>query len=139
MTTLLVAALGAAGAQEQSEYDPDLKYAQVRRVVMQENTDGSWRFSVTVRHADTGWDHYADLWQVVAAESGNVLGERPLAHPHTGEQPFTRSLSGVEIPAGVETVMVRAKCNRHGYQGRQVRIDLDAEEGQGYTIRRREQ
>src|SRR6056297_2190336 len=77
--------------------DQNLDYAQVRYVEVYENGDGSWRFSVTVRHADTGWDHYADLWQVVDLTTGDVLGERVLAHPHTQEQPFTRSLSRVEI------------------------------------------
>ena len=25
-----------------------------------------YRFSVTVEHADTGWDHYADGWEAVS-------------------------------------------------------------------------
>jgi hypothetical protein len=109
---------------------------------MEENADGSWNFSVTVRHADSGWDHYADLWQVVAEPGGEVLDERTLAHPHTSEQPFTRSLSGVTIPSSVETVRVRARCNRHGFHGQQVVVPLDenpdTDEGEHYTIRRRD-
>ncbi len=85
-----------------------------------------WNIHVTIRHPDTGWDHYADLWQVLDAESGEVIAERPLAHPHTNEQPFTRSLSRVEIPEGVETIRIRAKCTRHGYQGRQMLVSLDS-------------
>ena len=50
--------------------------------------DGTYRFSVTLRHADTGWDHYANKWDVVAPD-GTVLGTRVLAHPHVQEQPFT--------------------------------------------------
>jgi hypothetical protein len=34
---------------------------------------GTWRFSVAVRHADTGWEHYADKWQVLGPD-GAVLG-----------------------------------------------------------------
>jgi hypothetical protein len=128
-------AIGAA-AEEESAYDPDLKYAQVREVVMEREAEERWTFHVRVRHADSGWDHYADLWQVLDAETGEVLGERPLAHPHTNEQPFTRSLRGVEIPASVETVLVRAKCTLHGYHGQQVRIPLDQPEGRHYSIRR---
>lgn len=52
-----------------------------------------WTISVTLRHGDTGWDHYADLWEVYAPD-GTLLGRRELAHPHVNEQPFTRSLSG---------------------------------------------
>ncbi|MCC2110515.1 MAG: hypothetical protein KDJ16_00600 [Hyphomicrobiales bacterium] len=72
-----------------------------------------YRADVTVRHADSGWDHYADRWQVMTGE-GTVLGERVLLHPHETEQPFTRSLSGIEIPADVSEVFVRAHDSVHG-------------------------
>lgn len=76
-----------------------------------------FRFAVTVRHADAGWDHYADRWEVLGP-GGEVLGVRELAHPHVDEQPFTRSLSGLGIPAGVDEVTVRARDSAHGYGGR---------------------
>jgi len=72
------------------------------------------RFSVTLSHPDTGWDHYADAWEILDAD-GNRLGIRELAHPHEAEQPFTRSLSGVVIPVGTDTVYVRGRCNVHGW------------------------
>lgn len=72
------------------------------------------RFSVTLSHPDTGWDHYADAWEVLDAD-GNSLGIRELLHPHETEQPFTRSLSGVAIPAGATVVYVRARCNVDGW------------------------
>lgn len=75
---------------------------------------GGWRFDVTVSHADEGWDHYADAWEV-ASPSGEVLGTRELLHPHETEQPFTRSLSGVAIPEGVDRVLVRARDSVHGW------------------------
>ncbi len=82
-----------------------------------------WRVSVTLKHPDSGWDHYADAWQVVDA-NGKVLGERVLAHPHENEQPFTRSLGGVKIPAGTESVWIRAKCSRDGWVGESVEYPL---------------
>jgi hypothetical protein len=36
---------------------------------------GSYRFDVTVRHADTGWDHYADAWDILTPD-GTLLGSR---------------------------------------------------------------
>lgn len=75
---------------------------------------GVWRFDVTVRHADTGWDHYADLWTIEDPD-GNLLGERVLAHPHVEEQPFTRSLRGVAIPEGLEQVVIRPRDSVHGF------------------------
>lgn len=50
--------------------------------------DGKYRISATLAHDDTGWDHYADRWDVLD-ESGQVIGVRELAHPHVNEQPFT--------------------------------------------------
>jgi len=76
--------------------------------------DGTWRFDVTVEHADTGWDHYADAWEVLAPD-GAVLGTRTLLHPHENEQPFTRSLAGVAVPDGITEVIVRAHDSVHGY------------------------
>jgi hypothetical protein len=68
---------------------------------------GTWQFVVTVRHADQGWDHYADKWQVLAPD-GTELGERVLLHPHVDEQPFTRSLGGVAVPNDLAAVEIRA-------------------------------
>lgn len=79
-------------------------------------TGGTWIFAVTVRHGDAGWGHYADRWEIVAPD-GTVLGTRVLLHPHESEQPFTRSLAGVEIPAGVTEVTVRAHDKVHGFGG----------------------
>ncbi len=84
---------------------------------------GAWRFRVTVAHGDSGWDHYADKWDVVAP-GGAVLGTRVLLHPHESEQPFTRSLGGVEIPENVTEVTLRAHDSVHGYGGKEVTVKL---------------
>ncbi len=84
---------------------------------------GAWRFRVTVAHGDTGWDHYADKWDVVAPD-GTVLGTRVLLHPHETEQPFTRSLGGVAIAQGVNEVTLRAHDSVHGYGGKEVTVKL---------------
>jgi hypothetical protein len=77
-------------------------------------TGATWRFDVTVRHADTGWEHYADAWRILGPD-GRSLGQRTLYHPHVDEQPFTRSLAGVSIPDGIGTVMVQARDSVHGW------------------------
>ena len=73
-----------------------------------------WRFDVTVAHADTGWEDYADGWRVELAD-GTILETRVLAHPHVDEQPFTRSLFDVAIPDGTDTVHIRASTNVTGW------------------------
>lgn len=74
----------------------------------------TWRFDVTLSHPDTGWDHYADGWRVLDMQ-GNELGLRVLHHPHVDEQPFTRSLSGVAIPAGLTQIQIQARCSVDGW------------------------
>lgn len=88
-----------------------------------QQADGAWHFSITVAHPDSGWDHFADRWEVIGAD-GEVLGVRVLLHPHVQEQPFTRTLSNVAIPDETHFVMVRANCNVDGLGGREWRIDL---------------
>lgn len=84
---------------------------------------GAYSFDVTVRHADEGWNHYADKWDVLAPD-GTVLGTRVLYHPHVDEQPFTRSLSGVKVPSGTDQVTIRAHDKVHGYGGAEVTVKL---------------
>ena len=95
---------------------------QIREVTA-DKTGTSWRISVTLAHPDTGWDHYADGWEVLAPD-GTRLGYRELHHPHVDEQPFTRSLSGVDIPEGTERVLVRARCSVDGWAEETVSVDL---------------
>jgi hypothetical protein len=97
--------------------------ADVVEVVVAANDRGGYNFTVTVAHGDTGWDHYADRWEVLDGD-GNILGTRTLYHPHVNEQPFTRSLSGIEIPDRVRVVTVRAHDRVHGYGGKVVSVDL---------------
>jgi hypothetical protein len=99
--------------------------ADVVDVRAAQSGDGTWRFDVTVLHADAGWDHYADKWDVVGPD-GTVFGERVLLHPHDNEQPFTRSQTGIQIPDDVSEVAVRAHDSVHGYGGAQMSVDLDA-------------
>jgi len=83
----------------------------------------AWAISVTLKHADTGWEHYADLWQVYSPE-GDLLGERVLLHPHVDEQPFTRSQSGIRIPEGTTEVIIRARDTVHGMSPQEYRLKL---------------
>ena len=87
------------------------------------NGTNSYNFTVTVLHKDTGWEHYANKWDIID-EDGIVLGTRILHHPHVKEQPFTRSLSGVEIPETVKVVKIRAHDSVHEYGGKVVSIEL---------------
>lgn len=84
--------------------------------------DGPYVFAVTVSSPDTGWEKYADEWRI-ESETGDVLGVRELTHPHVDEQPFTRSLGGVEVEAGTD-VVVTARDSVEGYCGERVSVTV---------------
>ena len=100
----------------------DLRYAHVLDVTRESLGSSQVRFDVTLVHDDDGESpQYADWWQVEDL-SGNTLGVRVLTHSH-GTQPFTRSTS-IEIPPGVETVIIRGHDMLHGFGGQVVQLDL---------------
>ena len=103
---------------------PALADAPVIEAASAARNGGGWTISVSLRHPDTGWDHYADGWEVLAPD-GTSLGLRVLAHPHVDEQPFTRSLSGVTIRAGLNRVHIRARCLTDGWSDTLFPLDLD--------------
>ncbi|MDH5353316.1 MAG: hypothetical protein OEY09_02630 [Gammaproteobacteria bacterium] len=96
---------------------------QVRIVDVKVRCQSDCTFAVTLEHADEGWEHYANQWDVVTLE-GELIESRVLFHPHVDEQPFTRSLSGVAIAKGVKQVKVRAKDLKHGYSSQEFLVDL---------------
>ena len=81
-----------------------------------------WTVAVTLRHGDTGWEDYADGWRLVSRD-GDVLATRALAHPHVDEQPFTRSLSGLDLPQG-EAVFVESSTSVTSWSGARFRLPI---------------
>jgi hypothetical protein len=95
----------------------------VVKVTVQPDGSGTYLFAVTLLHDDTGWDHYADRWEILN-QKGEVLASRVLMHPHVQEQPFTRSLSGVSVPKGIDVVTVRGHDSVHDYGGKEVSVAI---------------
>ena len=81
------------------------------------------KFNVTIRHADEGWSHFANGWQIFTPK-GELIGHRALAHPHVNEQPFTRSIRNIKIPDNVDTAILRANDSVHGESDRKYVIKL---------------
>lgn len=102
-------------ATDEPPRDPDL-CAHVIDGTIEASGDGTYVVSATVSSPDTGWDKYADAWEVRDPE-GNVLGTRELLHPHVDEQPFTRSLTDVQIPPGLESAVLVARDSVEGFCG----------------------
>lgn len=97
--------------------------ANIVKVEVAKQGENTYRFDVTVFHSDEGWGHYADQWDIVCSD-GTVLAVRTLLHPHVDEQPFTRSLSGVKIPEGIDHLSVRAHDSVHEYGGKELAIEI---------------
>jgi len=81
------------------------------------------QFTVTVRHADEGWDHYANVYEILDPD-GQVISTRVLRHPHVDEQPFTRSQARVRIQHTTTRVVIRAGDSVHGLGGRTVEVEI---------------
>lgn len=100
-----------------------------------EKSGDGWHVSVTLHHHDTGWDHYADQWRIVDA-NGKEIAKRVLLHPHVGEQPFTRGLGGVHIPAGDEIIFIEAHDKVHGWSPKRLRVDMKKAKGVRFRVER---
>jgi hypothetical protein len=87
------------------------------------DTEAGWDFDVTVSSPYDTPERYADAWRVVGPD-GEVFGVRELLHDHAAEQPFTRSLRGVEIPAEVDAVVVEGRDSSNGWGGQTVEVPL---------------
>ncbi|MDQ2778454.1 MAG: hypothetical protein M3Y32_02720 [Pseudomonadota bacterium] len=97
---------------------PDVLGAEVR-------ASGADRFDFDVRIASP-YDsptRYGDGLRVQGA-GGVVYGVRKLVHDHADEQPFTRDLYGVKIPAGVTSVTVQGRDQHSGWGGKTVDVKL---------------
>ena len=116
----LILMAGIASAQPQPEAQ---KYPDVLNVKVQARGDQRFDFDVTVSSPYDTPQRYADAFRVTGAD-GRTYGERKLLHDHANEQPFTRDLYGVDIPAGVQSVIVQARDLKNGYGGKSMEVKL---------------
>jgi len=93
----------------------------------------TWHVSVTLRHDDAGWNHFADVWRIVD-EKGKELSKRTLFHPHDKEQPFTRYISAVRIPSGTKIVYIEAHDKKHGWSKQRIKVDLNKSKGYRFEV-----
>lgn len=82
-----------------------------------------WTFAVTISSPYDSPERYADGWRILGPD-GTEYGFRLLTHDHAAEQPFTRTLDGVEIPAGVTTVTVEGRDQQFGFGGATFELTL---------------
>jgi hypothetical protein len=98
-------------------------YPDVIEVEVARSGEGGYRFDVTISSPYDTPERYADAWRVKGPD-GTVYGVRELLHDHSSEQPFTRSLDGVEIPADVTKVTVEARDLENGWGGETLEVTI---------------
>ena len=114
---LLSAAGAGAGEADVLSVDVDCKAPKQGQAV------SICRIWVKLQHADTGWKHYANRYDVLDMQ-GNLIASRVLRHPHVDEQPFRRRLGPIAILREVENVKVRAHDLVHGLGGAEVTAEI---------------
>lgn len=133
--SLLLAACGAGagGSSPQPSASPvagaaataagEQRHPDIVEVEISPAGASTFDLAVTVSSPYDTPQRYADGWRVVAPD-GAVLGTHTLMHDHAAEQPFTRTQTGVEIPAEVGEVTVEGRDQRYGFGGGTVTIDV---------------
>jgi hypothetical protein len=117
-------ALGAATSSSalaqpvNSQKHPDILSATVKA----RGVD-TFDFDVTVSSPYDTPQRYADAFRALTLDR-KVLGERVLLHDHQTEQPFTRDLYGVRIPADIKRVIIEGRDQLHGWGGKTIEVAL---------------
>jgi hypothetical protein len=113
-----------ATATDAPDADTDQRFPDVVDATAEQADDGTWTVAATISSPYDSPDRYADAFRVLDGASGDELGVRELTHPHSDEQPFTRSLTGLEIPDGVTAVVVEGRDLANGWGGATVELTL---------------
>ena len=119
---LVVLSACGGGAAPDEQHSDGQRYPDVLSAEL-EPTDDTWRLHATLSSPYDTPERYADAFRALA-EDGTVLGVRELAHDHANEQPFTRSLNGLEIPDGIERITVEGRDLRYGWGGATVELEV---------------
>jgi hypothetical protein len=99
------------------------KHPDIIDVTVKTSGANRFDFDVTVSSPYDTAQRYADAFRVASLD-GKVYGERILLHDHATEQPFTRDLYGVTIPAGIRLVVVQGRDQQYGYGGKIMQVSL---------------
>lgn len=125
LVVVLLAALASAGCASEVETSspspsPEAASGQdfpdIVEAELSPEGGETWSLAVTVSSRYDTPERYADGWRVLA-QDGEVLGTHELMHDHAGEQPFTRTQTGLRIPEDVDEITVEGRDLANGYGG----------------------
>jgi hypothetical protein len=114
----------SANSPSPSQAESEQRYPDVVDATAEHDGSDTFSFHVTISSPYDTPERYADGWRIIGPD-GAVYGEHSLAHDHASEQPFTRTQSGVRIPADVDEVTVEARDQQYGYGGETITLTIE--------------
>ena len=121
---LLCTALGVGCGDDVGPESEQARFPDVIGATATMADDGSWSVSATISSPYETADRYADAWRILGPD-GEALGVRELLHDHAAEQPFTRTLAGVEIEDRIESIVIEGRDQLSGWGGATFVLALD--------------
>ncbi|MGI9018392.1 MAG: hypothetical protein ACR2HR_15030 [Euzebya sp.] len=122
----------ATGSIPAVQADPDssstassdpAQFPDILDATLEQQDEGVFSVTVTVSSPYDSPERYADAWRVLSPDR-TVLGIRELTHDHAGEQPFTRSQRGIQIPADLTQVIIQGRDLANGWGGGEITVDV---------------
>ena len=91
-------------------------YADDVEILMVKATqaNGLWNLDVTVHHPDVGSDHMLDRIAIFSPDEVQ-LATADIPKPSIGAEHTTTQLNDIEIPEGVEFIIIRGHCSSDGW------------------------
>lgn len=91
-------------------------YADEVEILMVKATqsEGLWNLDVTVHHPDASSDHMMDSIAIFLPNE-EQLATADIPMPSIGADHVTTQLNDIEIPEGVEYIIIRGHCNSDGW------------------------
>lgn len=77
-------------------------------------SNGVWKFDITVHHDDSSEDHHVDSVAIFTPDE-TLLGVSKIPMPSIGADHVTTQLSGVTVPDGVEYILIKGHCSSYGW------------------------
>lgn len=84
------------------------------RMVQAMQSDGLWKFKITVYHPDSSAEHMYNSIAIFTPDETRI-GYAEVPTPSIGADNVTTQVLNVTIPEDLEYIIVRGKCNDYGW------------------------
>jgi len=93
------------------------------RMVQAMQSNGLWKFEITVYHPDTGANHMYNSVAIFTPDETQI-GYADVPMPSVGADHVTTQVLDVKIPEDVEYILIKGKCSDYGWTHEGVIIAL---------------